>query len=178
MASRLPTGSRAAEAAHYTERMWMSWWWWLLLVAVAGSMILAVAAWVPSLPGALACAAIAALSLWAGLAAGRVLIRVDAEGLGVGPNRIEWRWVDRVRGCDAGTMSTILHSGHQVGSFICTRPWIGTGVVLRLADPADPHPAWILSSRHPERLADAIGDHLNRVSEATRPAAIIPEERR
>lgn len=160
MAPQLPAGPRADLAADYTERMWMPWWWWLVVGAFALSLILAVAAWVPSAAGMMACLAIAGLSLWAGLAAGRVRIRVDAGGLNVGPNRIEWQWVDRVRGCDSPTMTTILHSGHQVGSFICTRPWIGSGVVVRLADPADPHPAWILSSRHPDELAGSIRAHL------------------
>ncbi|AXE38933.1 hypothetical protein JS278_01774 [Acidipropionibacterium virtanenii] len=154
----------------------MPWWWWLVGGFFVLSMILAVAAWVSSVAGILACLAIAGLSLWAGLAVGLTRISVDAEGFSVGPNRIEWQWVDRARGCDSRTMSTILHSGNQVGSFICTRPWIGSGVVLRLADRADPHPAWIVSSRRPDELTDAIRRHLGAVEE--RPTDITSEETR
>ncbi len=32
----------------------------------------------------------------------------------------------------------------------------GTAVRVRLDDPADPHPAWLVTSRHPQRLAAAL----------------------
>ena len=97
---------------------------------------------------------------WALLAAGSVRIVVDEEALSVGGARIEWRWLDRVRGLDAATMNTVMHSSHQVGSYLVTRPWMHSVVVVRLADPADPHPAWIISTRHPDELARVIGEHI------------------
>lgn len=144
----------------YSERLWMPWWWWLIIGFFALSLVVAILAWVDSAPGVVAAALLCALCVAGILAAGWTHVSADESGLSVGPNRIEWLWVDRVRACDAATMQTILHSGHQVGSFIATRPWIGSGVVVRLADPADPHPAWIVSSRHPERLAAVIRDRI------------------
>lgn len=137
----------------YSERLWMPWWWWLIIGFFALSLVVAILAWVDSAVGFAAAGLLCALCVAGMLAAGGTRVSADDGGLSVGPNRIEWQWVDRVRSCDPATMQTILHSDHQIGSFIRTRPWIGPGVVVRLADPADPHPAWIISTRHPDRLA-------------------------
>ena len=39
---------------------------------------------------------------------------------------------------------------------IVQRTWIPESVVVTVADPADPHPYWLVSSRRPVHLADAI----------------------
>lgn len=150
-----------AMSDQYVERLHMPWWWWLILGLFTLSLVVAVLAWIPTLTAVLICLGFCGLVLWAGLAAGSTRIRADAAALEVGRNRIEWRWLDRVRGCDAETMAAVLHSNHQISSFLVTRPWISTGVVLRLADPADPHPAWIVSTRHPEDLAAVVHGHLD-----------------
>lgn len=158
-------------SSHYTERLSMSWPWWLIAGLFAVSIAIAVAAWTPPVVGLVATVIILAVTLWAGLAAGATRIRADDQAVTVGGSRIEWRWIDRVRACDTQTMATVTHSRHQIDAFIVTRPWISTGVVLRLADPADPHPAWILSTRHPQELAAVVQDHLH---QADRPAVAHP----
>ena len=37
------------------------------------------------------------------------------------------------------------------------RAWIPTGVLVTVNDPNDPTPSWYLSTRHPEKLAAALG---------------------
>ena len=37
------------------------------------------------------------------------------------------------------------------------RPWVSTTVELTLADPADPVPYWLVSTRRPGALATALG---------------------
>ena len=37
------------------------------------------------------------------------------------------------------------------------RPWVSTTVELALADPADPVPYWLVSTRRPGALATALG---------------------
>jgi hypothetical protein len=41
--------------------------------------------------------------------------------------------------------------------FILLRPWrASTGVLVTLDDDADPHPAWLLTSKNPDRLVRAL----------------------
>lgn len=41
-------------------------------------------------------------------------------------------------------------------AFVVQRPWINRGVRVVLDDPEDPTPYWIVASRRPERLRDAL----------------------
>ena len=41
-------------------------------------------------------------------------------------------------------------------AYLCLRGWIPTGVRIALADPQDPTPYWLLSTRRPEALAAAL----------------------
>lgn len=46
--------------------------------------------------------------------------------------------------------------GLDARSFMLVRGWIHRGLRIENIDPADPAPVWILTTRHPQRLADAI----------------------
>ena len=53
--------------------------------------------------------------------------------------------------------------------YLVLRAWSSRrGVSMPLDDPHDPHPRWIVTSRHPERLAEAVNQA--RISEATQAA--------
>lgn len=144
----------------YSERLWAPLSWWLIGAAVAVSLIVAVGAWTSLTTGIIVAVIIVVAVVAAFLKAGSVRIVVTDDGFGVGRSWIEWCWVDRVRGIDATTMNSVMRSSHQVGSFLVTRPWIRSGLVLRLADPADPHQAWIVSTRHPEKLAAVVSEYV------------------
>ncbi|AGJ77761.1 DUF3093 domain-containing protein [Cutibacterium avidum] len=144
----------------YSERLCAPPAWWLIGAAVAISLIVAIGAWTSPTTGIIVAVIIVVLVVAAFVEAGRVCIVVTEDGFGAGRSWIEWRWVDRVRGVDAGTMASVMHSSHQVGSFLVTRPWIKSGLVLRLADPADPHQAWIVSTRHPDKLAAIVSEYV------------------
>ena len=76
------------------------------------------------------------------LRAGRARIPVDllgaAEPLGADDTR-------RVLGVDA-----------DVRAYLLIRPYLKRSVRVGVTDPADPTPYWLLSSRRPDRLAQAI----------------------
>ncbi|WP_239124483.1 DUF3093 domain-containing protein [Rhizocola hellebori] len=41
-------------------------------------------------------------------------------------------------------------------AFVIQRPWIAGAVQVVLDDPADPTPYWLISTRHPEEMAQAL----------------------
>ena len=45
---------------------------------------------------------------------------------------------------------------------VCLRAWARTAVRVEVVDPADPTPYWLVSTRHPARLAAAIGRRAHR----------------
>ena len=54
---------------------------------------------------------------------------------------------------------TRIHRGPlaDARTFVLLRPWrASTAVLVTLDDPTDPHPTWILTSKHPDRLVRAL----------------------
>lgn len=56
----------------------------------------------------------------------------------------------------ATALRQAIGPGVDARSFLLLRGWIHRGVRIENIDPADPVPQWILTTRHPEKLAMAI----------------------
>lgn len=88
--------------------------------------------------------------------AGSLRVTVDAAGLKCGPNVLGADYIADAQALSAEETQTRLGPGADVRGFLLTRFFVPRAVEVTLADPADPHPYWLVSSRHPEELAEAI----------------------
>jgi hypothetical protein len=87
---------------------------------------------------------------------GRIRVAVRAGELLVDDARLPLRFVaDAVPLTDAGRRDLLGPHADPLG-FVVQRPWIPTAVQVVLDDPADPTPYWLVSTRHPDRLAAAL----------------------
>ncbi|MCA5893912.1 DUF3093 domain-containing protein [Isoptericola sp. NEAU-Y5] len=57
---------------------------------------------------------------------------------------------------DAEAMRTALGPALDARAYVCLRAWARTGVQVQLADPMDPTPYWLVSTRRPAELAAAL----------------------
>ncbi|MGC4821022.1 DUF3093 domain-containing protein [Micromonospora sp. DT63] len=151
-ADRPPAPARPA----YAERLDLPWWLWLTgLVAAA---LLAVEIWMGAggvrawLPFAVLLPLTAAGLWWVGRI--RVAV-VDAE-LRVDDARLPVRFVADVIPLDVAGRREVLGVGADPLAFVVQRPWIGGAVQVVLDDPADPTPFWVVSTRRPVELAEAV----------------------
>ncbi|GAA2304182.1 hypothetical protein GCM10009853_071440 [Glycomyces scopariae] len=92
---------------------------------------------------------------------GRLPVRVveEADGgrwLHVDDARLPMSAVAAVEVLDPVAYSDALGVAQHPLAFVVQRPWLGRGVRIVLDDPEDPTPYWIVSSRAPERLRDAL----------------------
>ncbi|MGI5153236.1 DUF3093 domain-containing protein [Plantactinospora sp. CA-294935] len=154
-----PTSSEPAvvpAVARYAERLTLPWWLWLAGIAAAGLLATelwlgstGVRAWLPFvvlLP-------LAAVGLgWLG----RIRIAVRDGELLVDDARLPVRFVADAIPLDAEGRREVLGVGADPLAFVVQRPWVPGAVQVVLDDPADPTPYWVISSRHPVRLAEAI----------------------
>lgn len=141
----------------YRERLTapISWWLAALVFAVIwGWVFLVVTTWPIAI---VATVLISAACLYAVWHYGRLLVEVTPEGLRVGPAHLEAAHVGEVVALDRAAYRTRLGTGADVRAYLQTRPYLDHGVTVAVADPSDPTPYWLISTRHPEALATALG---------------------
>ena len=146
----------AEDRTIYRERLLPRLWVWLVLAALVGTVAVAygaafgaTAGWIVWLVGF----GIAALILWVTAPA----ITVTDRALVVGPACLPRSSIGAVEAVDSVRIRDLRGPGADARTFAAVRPWsCPDGVLVSLDDPDDPHPAWLVSSRHPDRLAGSL----------------------
>ena len=143
-------------ATTYHERLGvpLRWWaqgtmavavvWLTVVVAVPGPT-----AWIVT---GVAMVMLAVCLFWYGDA--RVV--VEDGWFQAGRARIEARYVGRVAALDTEQTRLLAGRDADARAFLLLRPYLKRAVQVEIADPADPTPYWLVSSRHPDALAGAL----------------------
>jgi len=149
-------------ASTYRERLLPSWGAWalvlglVLMLAIAyGAALGATAGWLVALgTGSLA---VALLVLTA------PVIAVSPDGLQVQGAVLPLSSIADFAVVDRAEIRRLRGPGSDARLFVSLRPWSAPdGVLVRLADPEDPHPAWLFTSRHPTRVTAALAATMSR----------------
>jgi hypothetical protein len=139
----------------YRERLWVPLTWWLIGTFLALSVLVAVGAYLGPTTGLVA--GLASMAVVGALfASAAVEIRLDPGELVVGRARIEIRFLGEATALDKAAAEHRTGPGADARAFLVVRPYIPGAVEITLDDRDDPAPYWLVSSRHPERLASAI----------------------
>jgi hypothetical protein len=145
-----------AQPTSYRERLTVAWWLWLPAVAVSGLLAAEVrlgapglATWIPYL----VLLPLATVGLWW---LGRIRVEVSNGELRVDDAHIPLRFVGEVTALSAEDKRDLLGPYADPEAFVIQRPWISGAVRIDVTDDADPTPYWLISTRHPERLAAAL----------------------
>lgn len=140
----------------YRERIHPPWWAWLL---VAAAVVFFSAAYLVALGGwaGIAMAVVtAAIGVYLVLRAAAV-VRVDDRVLRVGRARLPLCYIGDVRALDADTTTAAMRTRADANAYLLVRPgYADTSVAIAVTDTRDPHPYWLISTRHPDELAAAI----------------------
>jgi len=142
-------------AVLFRERLRVPFGWWVLATLFALSLLLALGLYVGPVWGVGVAAA--SLLVAAGLfASAAVTITVDASEIRVGRAVIEHNYIAAAQALDAA--ATRRRSGVEADAraHLVLRPYVPTAVEITLADPADPVPYWLISSRRPAELVAAL----------------------
>ncbi|MET1132459.1 MAG: DUF3093 domain-containing protein [Aeromicrobium sp.] len=143
--------------AHHRERLVASgpWWGAVVFVAVAVGWLLLVAT-SPAVAGAVALLtlAVAGAGLWR---YGSLQVTAEPGRLRAGDAHLESPDLGEVVALDRVAWRAALARAGTDRAFLLTRPWIDRGVRVEVADPADPTPYWLVSTRRPDALARAVG---------------------
>ncbi len=130
--------------------------WWALAVVFALTLAVAFGYYL-GVGWALGVGSFSFVAVALGFRSAAFTTEVDDHEVRVGRAVVGREWIASVRPLD--TAGTRLRAGVEADAraHLVLRPWVSTCVELRLADPADPVPYWLVSTRRPGALATALG---------------------
>ncbi|WP_232676975.1 DUF3093 domain-containing protein [Nocardioides sp. R-C-SC26] len=144
-------------ATRYAERLGVPLRWWVQGVMLIASLWLALIVAVPA-PLAWSVTVITLGLLSLGLVSfGSLRIVVDDE-LRVGRAHIAPAHLGAITPLDAAQTRRTAGVEADARAYLAMRPYLKRAVRVTIADPGDPAPYWLISTRHPERLAAALSD--------------------
>jgi predicted signal transduction protein with EAL and GGDEF domain len=152
----VPSRVSPAPTASYAERLSVPLMWWLLGAAFVVSV-----GWAFFVSTPLAAAAVAVV-VTAGLVGifltryGSVRLVVDAQMLRAGRAVLPREHVGAVEALDAERTRRAIGPDADARALLVTRPYCTTAVRVEVADPQDPTPYWLTSSRHPGSLVESL----------------------
>lgn len=136
----------------YREKLWVPWYWWVLAAGFALSMLLAAAKFLGPSVGLAVGAATMVIAGAILYGYGRTEVRVDAEGLHVGRALLGWAWLGDSEALDEAASRDRMGPRADARAWLCLRPYLPQVVEVTVADADDPHPYWLVGTRHPQRL--------------------------
>jgi hypothetical protein len=146
----------APKSLDYAERLGVPLRWWVQGTMLVASLWLALVVAVPG-PAAWVCSALA-LALLAALLVSYGSARVSVAGgwFRAGRARIEGRHLGAVAALDAEETRRVAGPEADARAYLLLRPYLSRAVRVEITDPADPAPYWLVSSRRPDELAQAV----------------------
>ncbi len=139
----------------FRERLWPGPLGWSF---VAGCGLVGFVALLPaSTAAAVVAAVVGILGGAAGAVATAVPVRVAGGELRVGRAHIPVTDLGAGRPLGRADVRRALGPGSDARTFVCIRAWIPTAVEIPVVDPRDPTPAWLVSTRRPTALLEALG---------------------
>src|SRR4051794_25064510 len=83
-------------------------------------------------------------------------VGVDGDAFVAGNARIPLHYLGSPDALDSAGMRRARGPELDARAYLCLRGWVGPGLRVPVTDPSDPVPYWLVSSRHPQKLAEAI----------------------
>ncbi len=149
--------SSPATTEHFVERQWPSVGAWVL--APGAGLLAGLALW--PLSDVASIAAFLVVTVTAAVLLARTAEQVlvtggPAAGLRAGRAFVEAEHLGAITSLDPEQTRAILGPDSDARAFLAQRGWIPSSVKVVITDPADPTPYWVISTRRPHELQEAL----------------------
>jgi hypothetical protein len=142
----------------YDERLGVPLRWWALATMFLASVLLAFRVATPAWVALSGTAVLSAALLGGFWRYGTARVTVRDGVLTAGRARISVEHVGAVEALDADATRRLAGRDADARAYLLLRPYLRRAVRIAIADPADPTPYWLVSTRRPTRLAAALTD--------------------
>jgi hypothetical protein len=151
----------------YRERLGAPWTVWLVVLGLCGVLAGAYGYALGTTWG-LAVLATTGVASTVVLVATTPQVHVDERVLRAGRARLPLTCVGRIIPLDRDRTREVRGPKADPAAHLCTRGWISTSVLVEVDDESDPHPYWLVSTRHGHDLARALADARDRARTSER----------
>ncbi len=151
-----PAASATTRAGVYRERLTVPLRWWVQATMLLATFCLAFVVALPLWVAWLATGVLAAVTYGGFLVMGTALTEVRDGRLSAGGASIPVSLLGSAEALDKKRTRATHGVDADARAFLVTRPYLTRSVKVMLNDPADPTPYWLISSRHPDKLAAAL----------------------
>lgn len=140
----------------YAERLFVPLRWWVQGTMLAASLWLATVVALPPVVSWLVTGTSLVLLATLLVSYGAARIEVGDGELRAGRARIDVAHLGAVTALDADATRMLAGVDADARAYLLLRPYLKRAVRVDIADPTDPAPYWLLSTRRPDQLAAAI----------------------
>ena len=141
-----------ATTMRYRERLVAPVSVWLITAAMTASLGVAYGHWLGNTPGLVAFLMSEAIVAFL-LLTRTPLVVVDDDVFRAGKARLPLEFVGRIVPLDRNETVTAKGAAADPRAYLCSRGWIPGSVLVEITDEDDPHPYWLVSTRHGHELA-------------------------
>jgi len=149
-------------AISYRERLVAPITVWLITAALTASLGVAYGHWLGTTAGIGAFLISEAIVAFL-LITRTPLVVVDDAVFRAGKARLPLRHVGRIVPLDRDESITAKGAAADPRAYLCSRGWIPESVLVEVTDELDPHPYWLVSTRHAHDLASSLATERDRV---------------
>ncbi len=144
----------------FAERLTIPALWWLLVGLFAGSLFVAIGFYLGLAWGIGAAGVILIIIVPIFLGYGSAELLVLPDRFQAGRASIEWRYITDVKALSATETRARRGRDADARAWLLVRPYLPRSVEISLDDPDDPAPYWLVATRHPRRLSEALNVRL------------------
>lgn len=139
----------------YRERLLPKWWVFVFVAALIAMLSIAYGAAISAPVGWIMFLVLAGLA-GLGMYTSSPVIEVS-DVLAVDQARLPLSFIGEVAVLDSAQTREVRSRRIDARNFVLVKSWAASqSIFVTLTDPDDPHPAWLVSSRHPRELMEAI----------------------
>lgn len=140
----------------YAERLGVPLRWWVQGTMLVATLWLAVVVALPALAAWVVTLVALAVMTFLFTAIGSARVVVEGGAFRAGRARIGAEHLGAAVALDAEATHRTAGVEADVRAYLLLRPYLKRAVKVEITDPADPAPYWLVCTRHPEELAQAL----------------------